>query len=155
MLLISLFVVSKGILHVWFQNSWEEKIFHCSNFQLIPVCYYMRPFQEISNTCEAKSTCKYCAICIFIFLRFHICIKRFCMHSILSRPLFLYVTCDLVQIFITFNRFSVSLVKKLRNKYGKRIVLAFSYPLCKAFHSFIAESTFSHSFIAVFPFFLG
>ena len=53
------FVVSKGILHVLFQNSLEEKIFQWSNFQLIPLRYYVRPFQEISNTCVAKCMRKY------------------------------------------------------------------------------------------------
>ena len=33
------FVVSKGILHIEFQNSFEEKILQWNNFQLIPIWY--------------------------------------------------------------------------------------------------------------------
>ena len=49
---------------------------------------------------------QWCAMCIFLF-------KRFCeqLHSILSRPLLLYPTYELVQIFKTFNIFSESLFK--------------------------------------------
>ena len=52
----------------------------------------------------------WCAMSIFLFLKFCNFIKRFCadIHIILSRTLFLYSTYELVQIFITFNRFVIS-----------------------------------------------
>ena len=68
------------------------------------------------------------------------------IHSILSRPLFLDLTCEFVQIFITFNKIDVSLFKKLTSKYGKRIVLICLFTLYKV----PRMSSFSHSFIAVF-----
>ena len=39
------------------------------------------------------------------------------------RPLVLYLTYQLVQIFMTLNRADVSLFKKLTSRYGERIVL--------------------------------
>ena len=65
------------------------------------------------------------------------------------RPLFLYSTYELVQIFITFNRTDVSLFKQL-NKYGKIILLILLNTLYKAQR--MSESLFSHSLVAVFPY---
>ena len=47
------------------------------------------------------------------------------IHSNLSRPLLLYLTYELVQIYITFNRTDVSFLNKLTSNSGKRIVLVF------------------------------
>ena len=45
-----------------------------------------------------------------------------------QRPLFFYLTYELVQIFITFNRTDVTFFKKV-NKCGKLIALIFLYAL--------------------------
>ena len=59
---------------------------------------------------------KWCAICIFLFLRFYNFIKGFVHIYIISlkelQLLFLYLTYELAQTFITFNRTDVSLFKQ-------------------------------------------
>ena len=54
------------------------------------------------------------------------------------KSLFLYLIYNLVQIFMILNRTDIKLI----SKYGKRVVLIFSYRLHKSF---------SHSFLADFP----
>ena len=72
-------------------------------------------FQHLYGKMHAKIPLgmQWRAMCIFPFLRFYNFIKRFCahIHSILSRPLFLYLISELVQTFRTFTRFDISLVK--------------------------------------------
>ena len=87
----------------------------------------------------------------FTFLRSYDLIKGI-VHTYIVffkklRPLFSYLwTCSNT---LTFNRTDVSLFQQV-NKYGKRIVLIFLYTLYKAQGK--SKSSFSHSFIAVFPF---
>ena len=58
------------------------------------------------------------------------------------RPLFLYLTYEFVQIFITFSRTDV--------KYGKTIVLILLHTLYKALR--MSELSFSNSFVSIFLF---
>ena len=64
------------------------------------------------------------------------------------RPLLLYLTYSLVQIFISFNKTDVPIFKQV-NKYGKRIVLIFYT------HCIKLEESQNHYFpIYSWPFFL-
>ena len=98
---------------------------------------------------------QWCAMCIFkiflfLFLRFYNFIKGKCTYIQYFlrrlRPLFLYLTQELVQIFITFNINDVSLFKQA-NKCAKRIVLIFYIYVLKLKQS---QPSFSHWFLAVF-----
>ena len=85
--------------------------------------------------------------CVFFFFKGIVCLSIVFFKML--RSLFFYLTYELVQIFITFNRTDV--LNKLTSNYGKRIVLIFSYTLYKALR--MSEGFFSHSFITVFLFF--
>ena len=132
-------------------NSQEEKIFQQSNFQLIPIYYYVRPFQNISNTCVAKYTGIYCQACNGVQCAFF-SLKGFVSIYIV----FLVDHCFYTQLMNLFKylkllTYLVNLcLSKLTSKNGKRINLFFLYSLHKA-QSWSASS-FYHSFIAVFPF---
>ena len=64
------------------------------------------------------------------------------------QPLFLYSTYELVRVFINFNRNDISLFKQIKEWVWKKSCLI--YILYKAWR--MSESSFSHSFMVVFPF---
>ena len=72
---------------------------------------------------------RWCVMCIFLFLRFYNFIEGIVrIYTIFFkklRPLFLHLTDELAQIFITFNSTGLSMC-------GKRIVLIYLYTLYKA-----------------------
>ena len=74
------------------------------------------------------------------------------IHSIFKKltPLLLYLTYYFVQKFTTLNKTDVSLFKQVNQKVWKKNCPDFLYTLYKARRK--SESSFSHSFFAIFPF---